>query len=423
MTVFAGCGGPASAQAPADASALFRSGTQAFAAGQLDEALTSFRAARDAGLAGPAVLYDIGVTEYKLGRYAQAERSFRELGAAYPAMYELAEYNRGLALTREDELTAARDAFERASRSQDPKIAGLADAMLARIAPPAAAAGGVAVAAGGAKRDPDRIRLLDVGLGYDDNVALIDESSLPLGATTDSPLVQLFGLLRGRPRDDWPLALDGSLYAVRYSDAGQYDQNALRLGAAYEWASSDWELEAEPYFSHTTLSGDSFERRIGASLAARRALGSGSLRVRLLHESIDDLEPQFDYIAGTRDRMSFDFRHRYARGRLSLGYALERNDRAGPGVSPDRNELYAGYEYYLRPAWSLEAQGFRRASRYASLIEPRDEDLTELSLTARRDLHAGWLLEGQCRFGHNASNDPLFSYDRTRVAIGLSKLF
>jgi hypothetical protein len=472
-----------------DASALFETGSQAFGRGDFAAALEAFEAARAAGMDTPAILYDLGVIEYKLGDYAAAEDYFRELAARYPAMRELSEYNVGLALTRQSRMLEARRAFEHASLSGDRKIAALADAMLARIAPEAPASddagdaaagessnealaaaeaaagdsgggsdafddsdpgespggdstaaesplgaessasssadGSSATVAGGTfRRDPDRLRLIDVGVGLDGNVALVDESSLPVGATTESPLAQVFGLLRGRPWIDVPLSFDASGYLVQYVDADEFNQTAVRLGAAYSWEIPGWRIEAGPYYSHSMLAGDGFERRVGASLALRRGLGeTSSLRVRLAHEGVNDLEPEFDYIAGTRDRLSLDFAHGSEQGRLALGYAHESNDRQGTGVSPSRNEAYAGYELYLPQDWSFEAEAFLRASRYSDLAVPRSEDLAELRFTGRRELPSGWLLEGEWRIGSNDSNDDRYSYDRTRLDLGISKLF
>jgi hypothetical protein len=418
-----------------DASTLFASGSDAFGRGDFAAALAAFESARDAGMDTPAILYDLGVTEYKLERYAAAEGYFRELATRYPAMRELSDYNIGLTLTRQNRMLEARDAFERARVSDDKKIAALADAMLARIAPLAPASsdgtGGppaddssATVAGGAPRQDPDRLRLVDVGVGLDGNVALVDEASLPVGQTTESPLAQVFGLLRGRPWIDVPLSFDASGYLIRYVDADDFNQMAVRLGAAYSWEIPGWRIEAGPYYSHSTLAGDGFERRIGASLALRRGLGeTSSLRVRLAHEGVNDLEPEFDYIAGTRDRLSLDFARGSTQGRLALGYAHETNDREGAGVSPRRNEAYAGYEFYLPQDWSFEAEAFLRASRYSDLAVPRNEDLTELRFTGRRELPSGWLLEGEWRIGSNDSNDDRYSYDRTRLDVGISKLF
>src|SRR5690606_30552397 len=83
----------------------------------------------------------------------------------------------------------ARQAFERARAEGDAAVAALADAMLERTAPeePIAPA-----------RKAAWIGLFDFALGYDDNVALVDESSLPAGLSTSSPMLEAFGFVRGR---------------------------------------------------------------------------------------------------------------------------------------------------------------------------------------------------------------------------------
>ena len=81
-----------------DASALFAAGERAFAAGDYAAALQSFEAARAAGSTGPSSFYNIGVCQYRLGDFEAAEATFATLAAEFPALRELAEYNRGLAL-------------------------------------------------------------------------------------------------------------------------------------------------------------------------------------------------------------------------------------------------------------------------------------------------------------------------------------
>ena len=126
----------ARAAAGADASALFADGERAFAAGEYQEALRLFTAAREAGSTGPSSYYNIGVCQYRLRDYAAAEATFATLAAEFPAMRELAEYNRGLALRATGNLADARVAFERARSSTDDKIVALANAQLGEIGAP-----------------------------------------------------------------------------------------------------------------------------------------------------------------------------------------------------------------------------------------------------------------------------------------------
>jgi tetratricopeptide (TPR) repeat protein len=183
-----------------DGSALFAEGERAFAAGEYGDALRSFTAAREAGSTGPSSYYNIGVCQYLLRDYDAAEATFAALAAEFPAMRELAEYNRGLALRADGDLVAARQAFERARASADEKIAALAGAQLGELGPlPTASASRWQGYVSGA-------------LGYDDNVALVDELLLPSGQSSSSPLTDLVGVLSKnlgaassiRARCGWP---------------------------------------------------------------------------------------------------------------------------------------------------------------------------------------------------------------------------
>ena len=207
----------------ADASALFADGERAFAAGDYHEALQSFTAAREAGSAGPSIHYNIGVCQYRLRDYDAAEATFAALAAEFPALRELAEYNRGLALRAQGNPAEARVAFERARGSGDDKIVALANAQLGELGPVRTAA---------------RTRWsgwFSGGLGYDDNVALVDEFVLPSAFSSSSPLAEALGLLSG----DFgvvPLRLDATGYLVRYPDANEFDQSGVRIALTFDAA-------------------------------------------------------------------------------------------------------------------------------------------------------------------------------------------
>src|SRR5215467_3011777 len=111
----------------------FAAASAAFARGDYASALDLFELVRTTGADEPAVLFNIGVCEYKLGRHADAAAAFESLGARFPAMRALAEYNRGLALLGLGRDADARAAFSAASVSGDAKIAPLAAARLQEL--------------------------------------------------------------------------------------------------------------------------------------------------------------------------------------------------------------------------------------------------------------------------------------------------
>jgi hypothetical protein len=403
------------AQIPGDPSDLFADASAAFAAGDYAAAAASFEAARAAGMDGPAVEYNAGVSYYRLGAFERAEHVFRSLAQSYPDMRALADYNLGLVLTRQSRTFEAREAFERARLGGDPAIAALADAMLERTDDQAPVTPGVATR---------WIGLFDVAVGYDDNVALLDESSLPAGMSTESPLLEAYGYVSGRVGAESAVRIDASAYLVRYSRAGEFDQDGLQLAVAYLWEAGNWQIDAGSHYNYSTLAGEGFERRIGASMTARYPLGEAtSMLLRYVHDDVGALSDDYRFVKGTRDRLSVGLEQRGERGKLALGYVRERNDRLSPNVSPERHEVFAGYQLALTADWSVGVQGLLRASRYEQLAEPRDEDLSQVSVTATRDFGSGWQLFGAYRVSENSSNVDLFSYDRNRLVFSLNRLF
>src|SRR5690606_31210766 len=103
------------------------------------------------------------------------------------------------------------------------------------------------------------IKLLDVALGYDDNVALLEESSLPAGLWSGSRLLELFGLVSGRVGPTTAVRLDARAYVVRYADAADFGQDAFRVGFAYMWEAGSWRIDAGSYYDYGVLSGQAFE--------------------------------------------------------------------------------------------------------------------------------------------------------------------
>ena len=389
----------------------FAAGSRAFEAGDFRRALEDFQAAIAAGEEGPAVRYNVAVCHYKLGDYRRAEEAFEDLAARFPEMRDLADYNLGLALTRQDRLAEARNAFERALSGSDTQIVGLAAEMLERLE-----------SAPEAPLPRPWTRLVDVRVGYDDNVALIDAASLPAGQSTDSPLGELFAYFSG-PSGNRPWRMDASAYWVTYLDAVGFDQRVLYFGAAREWRAGEWHFDVGPGFSYAQLDGQGFERRIGAIANTRRTGAKVTFAVQLAHDEVDDLEPQFAYVAGTLDQLALIVDGAVRSGRVIAGYYLERNDRADPSVSADRDRYLLRYRRTFGAAWTGDLMYEYRVSDYARMNPVREEKRHQFGIDLGRDIAGGWQVVMQYRFSDNESNDAAYTYDRHRVSFGMSRAF
>jgi tetratricopeptide (TPR) repeat protein len=372
-------------------------------------ALRLFTAAREAGSTGPSSYYNIGVCQYRLGDYDAAEATFATLAAEFPAMRELAEYNRGLALRSGGSYGEARVAFERARASTDEKIVALANAQLAEI---------------GATRavvEPKWTGYFSGGLGHDDNVALLNEL-LFTGTETASPLAEVLGVLT-RDFGSKPLRFDASGYAVHYPDVGDFDQTALRLSLQAEQRLGRWTLLVGPTLGRSTLNGDGYEELIGADLRLRRSFGDGFVfEARAVYDDAEPADSRFAYLEGSHEQVRLSVQHTGA-GRVRVGYDVEREDRADPGVSPSRERFAVVYQRRISATWSADAAVAHRTSRYSAASVPREERLLDLTLAARRTLGRNWTLGVEYQSFDNDSTVEDFSYDGQRFVLGLSRSF
>ena len=79
----------------AQATSTFASAAAAFERGHYREALGLFQQARADGVDSPALHYNLGVCQYRVGDYPQAAITFQRLAERFPELRALAEYNRG----------------------------------------------------------------------------------------------------------------------------------------------------------------------------------------------------------------------------------------------------------------------------------------------------------------------------------------
>jgi tetratricopeptide (TPR) repeat protein len=399
--------------AAADASVDFEAGKKAFGEGDYALAVEYFEQARDAGLAGPAVHYNIAVACYEMGRYRMARESFALIARQFPEMRGLAEYNLGLVAERLDENSTAEQHFRRAwdLSEGDQNLRYLAAQRLQDYVETE-------------ESRPAWNGAVGVRAGFDDNVALRDDLALPVGTTTESPMADLFANVSGPWRDGDGVRFEGSAYLARYADAGEFDQGELLAAAFYDWRLRDWRLRAGVHASTSTLGGDAFDRKFGVNARALYFLGERStVEGRYTYDDISDADAMFAGIAGERHQLDLRYSYYYENHRLHLRYWLEENDRLDPGVSPERDRIDVLYRYQPQIGLGFEAGIEQRSSDYGDLETPRKEDLTTLRAALTWELPAAWLVLLELRSARNESNDPDFDYDRNQVTVGVMKYF
>ena len=92
-------------------------------------------------------------------------------------------------------------------------------------------------------------------------------------------------------------------------------------------------------------------------------------------------------------------------------------------MSPSRTRFQADYRYQPSDGWGFEAGFAFRASDYDDLEEARTEDLTTISAALTRTIAGAWLFALQYQYSENDSNDPVFSYERNLITLGVLRTF
>ena len=388
-------------------------GKLAFSDGDYESALLLFEAAQRAGRSGPAIRYNIAVTQYKTGRYSDAYASFELIAEQFPEKRALAEYNMGLAATRLDEPDRATAHFRRAYdlSGSDQVLKELASRQLRESEPNQRAASRWSGAFG-------------LRAGYDDNVTLLDEAALSPGTTTDSSLGELHASIAGRPTERDDLLVEGSAYLVNYFDAGDFDQTLLSGGVIYQRQIGDWRIRGGIQASASTLGSDSYDRKVGPKASLTRYLDShSSVEVRFRYDDVSEGDSLYAGLAGSRQILDARYRWYDDLHYVQLRYTHESNDRDDAGVSPDRNRLRADYRYEPGNGLGFEASAAFRTSKYDDIALPREEDLTILRGTLTYRLRNDWLVFIEVEHANNDSSNPVFSYDRNLLTLGARRFF
>jgi len=401
------------ASALAESTDDWRAGQTAYQQGDYASALLSFQSARDSGLDGPAVHYNIAVCHFKTGDLDKARQTFILIVDRFPEMRGLAEYNLGLIARRTDDMETARQHFLRAYQqsANNETVRILASRMLGLTEPEDSAV-------------PDWNGAIGLRVGHDDNIALRDEFGLPAGQSAESPFADFFASVQG----PWPgqdrISVDGNFYLVRYFDADDFDQSEFRGRVFYSWQPNSWQLEFGVHASSGYIGGDSFDRRLGLGLRVFRDLGQkASVDVRYNFDDVSDTNSLFAGIDGTRHQFDARYRWYIENHGLLLRYRAESNDRSDPGVSPTRSQIGAEYRYQPDSRWIYEAGVYVRSSSYDDLLVRRDEDLLSFHAGLSRSLPDNWFVSVDYRYSDNDSSDVTFSYSSTQISTGLMKIF
>jgi tetratricopeptide (TPR) repeat protein len=410
--------------------AEFDRALKAFRAGDYNAALQGFLRAQAAGMDRPALHYNLGVTYYKLERYAEAESVFQAL-MKNPEHAPLAGYNLGLIAMKQGRDRVAARMFRRtAATAENPKLKALAVAALDRL---------------GAVAEPSPWRgFASAHAGHDGNAVLAAEAETVGASGRSDSYGELFariqGPLTGTRREG--LQLDAGVYSLRYKDLSEYDFENLHVGAAYRHTHERWSTETGVDYDYSHVGGAGFLRSASLVVQGRRRWESAHLRLSYRGSRIDDASPAYayPYLAGWRQLFAAQSIWRHDAFRWKLGYSLELNDRDDLvqgaefySYSPTRHGLYVDGIRRLGDRWEAKLGFAYQYSRYGepdtrsidgNLVTKRREDKrTQLTARLQHRLTEEWELSGSYTRTVNNSNFNAEEYTRNIYALGVARSF
>lgn len=399
------------------ASSSFQAGQKAFEAGKYQEALTLFNQARAAGLDKPALYHNIGVCAYKLGRYEEARQAFLQ-AATFAQMAPLASYNLALVADKQGDPEAAMAWLKKSlatADKKDRKLVLLAQTALSRIE------------SRQGKKGP-WMGFVSLGLGYDDNVTMVENNDLQLASEEGDSFTDLFAFARtpfwGDSAGQGPY-LQGSLSIRDYTDLHEYDTGALQLEGRYRHNSGDFQLEGGAAYNYVYWDHGGYSQSPLFILQARRFISDSSFfRLAYQYAYLDMLHSDYDYLQGSQQRATAEFSTPTGPSRLLLGYSLEENHRRDKEFSPRRHLFRVTLELPpLARVTALVAASYRHSTYDLAGSHERNDDRYETSLRLGYALTQKWEASALIRHTNNNSTHALYDYSRTVTSISLGYSF
>lgn len=385
-----------------EAARQFRSGSSAFQTQDYAAALEAFEAALAAGLAGPAVHFNIGVAAFRLGNYSRAQAAFDQV-ARTPAMAALAHYNLGLIALKRGHPDEAIGWFSRAEReTTDERLRGLAAAQLTDLL--------------SQPSDRDWVGYSAFGVGYDDNVALINDSDVLGISGKDDSFAELQLTLSAPLARPW--RFDGGLSFVDYQDLDRFDLLSVYGGGYYRRALGDWMNQVGVQLAYTTLDGAGFENRRTLAWQTSSELRSDwRLRARYRFNDIDGLN-EFTGVSGHRHEANARLTWAHEPWDLGFEYQVDVSDHEDAVLSATRHQLGVDLQRSLFAGWTIILEATLRRSRYDD-ASSGSEDRTQFALAMAKTLGKQWRLIMRYAHTDNDAERAEFNYGGNRISAGV----
>ncbi len=405
----------------AEDSSAFVKGIEAFRKGSYDDAVFYFKKAKESGVTGSNIEFNLAVSYYKLEKYELAKEGF--LMAAKQEKYrQLAYYNLGLVADKQNNTNEAIRWYQKASALRsDSKIASLAKSKISKLsltdkAPPqqnllaARDKYKTSSATGRSGRERKINGGVTLAVGNDDNILLADGNAEEGQASNlDGNYWEVFGYLNIPLGQNW--TLNANTYWQDYDiDPDTQDFNNVSIGIKYRTQLGGWWFSPSVHYVDSNLGSNDYQQIWDYKLRFSRSLGHG--RWMIFRYRYSDIESEAPYQSFTGDRHQFrvEYKTKLAFGKLRLRYELETNDRQNrptSNSSPTRHTIRARLKRPLSDRWNLATEVGFRTSDYdtpSALTQARQDDRFRFRLDINRDMSKTWKLGVLYVYTDNDSN-------------------
>lgn len=380
----------------------FSHGIQAFRQGEYRLAAAWFESARAEGMTGAPLLYNLGVSYFKLGKLEKSRKYFRLL-TSNSAMAPLARYNLAIIADRQGRRDDARTLLQQVlQQSEDEKLLYIARRKLDELRANAGVWRG----------------FVSAGAGYNDNVT-IAPTGTPAGP--DSFLtasVHMENLVQGLWNHGWFVA--GNFFTRKYQAQDLYNQDLLQLEVRRLTTWGDTGVWYGAFVDTSEFGNSPYQNHLGVQAAFRRSLGNKTeLRARIRAETIQSLAASYDYLAGTRQQMRLIWQSGTRKHNMQIQYYFEQNDRRDQptaSFSPTTQALYARVSRGLGSRW-LGTLGltYGESDFPSQGTQNRYDKRSGASLEFSRRLNKDAKVRIRLLATSNLSTDPIYQFSSNQV--------
>lgn len=331
-------------------------------------------------------------------------------------MHDLAMYNLGLVAVKQQQFSQAQTIFSRIiEQSSDEKLITLSTVQFKRL-----------------KQKKEDWRLyISADYGHDSNItSLPSETSLDIADNFYTAFILIDKVVNGSRTNGW--LLDARFFRIDFSDSNNYDEYQYAAGIKKSQPVANWNTQLHLGLSQNNFSGENYQSTVKMTVDGQTRLSPNQqLYLRYQYEDISSELVIYDYLQGWRQRARIGLRQKNNRHSYNIYYELELNQREelitssyAYEYSPTRHTVRGTYSYLVTDNWKLIAELGLRDSDFphSESFDRNDEQLKSavgIDYAFDKSLH----LKSRLEHSNNRSSIDIYDYSKTRIMLGLNKLF